>query len=162
MLKKSVSVYKLSFRYFFTIATLVCSVFLTGCATVVIPTRQVTDWPLWRDVAVETKDYERMWRTTLDVISEKYSVEVMDKSGGYMKTEWKSLNDKDMYGNPVQNSYRFTAKLFPTESRVRFGVEIKDVLTGTLVSAVAADDRILFQGMAEELQARLAVAQPHS
>jgi hypothetical protein len=82
------------------------------------PTINVAEWPFWIDIPVEAKDYDRIWRTTLDVTTERHAISVMDKESGYVRTEWRT--------NPGQTEEsRYTFRIRPQESKIRMGVEVR-------------------------------------
>jgi hypothetical protein len=81
-------------------------------------TINVGEWPFWVDIPVEATDYDRIWRTTLDVITERHAVAVMDKESGYVRSEWRT--------SPGQREEsRYTFRIRPTESKIRMGVEVR-------------------------------------
>lgn len=67
----------------------------------------VHEWPYWVDIPIESKDFERTWRTVIDVVSERAAIGVLDKESGYVRTEWRPVDIDDQafpgqggYGNP--------------------------------------------------------------
>ena len=114
---------------------LVTGVVLVGCAGGPRPTSQedsrisreefyvkYSKWPVWRDVPIETSNYERIWRTTVDILSENFALEVMDKASGYVRTGWIYL-----FGVKPALQRRYTVKIYPEEGRIRIGIEVKPV-----------------------------------
>jgi len=52
----------------------------------------VTEWPFWVDIPIESKDYDRTWKTVIDVVSERAAIGVLDKESGYIRTEWRPVD----------------------------------------------------------------------
>lgn len=101
-----------------------------GCATAVqegpvgvgsLPrTVNVGEWPYWLDIPLNEEDYDRVWRTTLDVVAERHAVGVMDKESGYIRTEWKT-------GPGGTEESRYTFRIRVSESKIRMGVEVRSL-----------------------------------
>lgn len=114
---------------------------------------QVREWPFWTDVPIGTTDYDRIWRTAIDVVSEHNAVAVMDKEGGYMRTEWKVNASRD-------EEFRYTLRIRPAERRIRLGLEVRDPRTGASPAAVNNDDRAPWRVIGREMQDRLGQVTP--
>jgi hypothetical protein len=82
---------KIVFTIFLTI--LVASVF--GCGGLKPPDtfRRTLDEPgIWKSINVrESLTKGVVWKTTVDAISQKYDLEVIDKESGYIRTAWKYI-----------------------------------------------------------------------
>jgi hypothetical protein len=82
------------------------------------PVVRVAEWPFWLDVPIVETDYERLWRTTLDIVTERHAIGTMDKESGYVRTEWRPSADRS-------SESRYTLRIRPTESRIRMGIEVR-------------------------------------
>src|SRR4051812_32258495 len=56
------------------------------------PTITVSEWPFWVDIPIESKDYDRTWKTLIDIVSERAAIGVLDKESGYVRTEWRPVD----------------------------------------------------------------------
>lgn len=143
---------QLAFLLFLTIFSS-CVFSLTGCVTTSGTGPLIAEYPHWRDVHVETKDYDRIWTTVVDTLGERYTFAVMDKEGGYIKTEWKQADGSAYedffvsYDNSTQ--WRYIARIYPKLGKIRFGFDKSGSIT------YRADDPKIWSGIPEELQARL-------
>jgi hypothetical protein len=95
---------------------------LTGCATAPVPvdTRphvKVYSYPYYTDFPVESNDFERIWKTVLDVVSENWTIDVMDKESGYIQTT--RIGYPDNYRDNV-----YTIKIFPDRKLVKIGITV--------------------------------------
>lgn len=52
----------------------------------------VNEWPFWLDIPIESKDFDRTWKTVIDVVSERAAIGVLDKESGYVRTEWRPVD----------------------------------------------------------------------
>jgi hypothetical protein len=100
---------------------------LSGCATTpppvgvssLPPIMNVSEWPHWLDIPLDgSADYERMWRTTIDIVSERHALSTIDKEAGYLRTEWRPSADRS-------HEARYTLRIRPDESRIRMGIEVR-------------------------------------
>jgi len=114
------------------------------------PTMKVSDWPFWQDVKVESDDYDKVWTTVLDILSEQSAIAVLEKQSGYIQTEWKNRIDKS-----YNDEWRFTAKILPDQNLVRVGFESRWVDTREYVSRIYADDQSLWKQVIREIEDRL-------
>lgn len=135
---------------------------LTGCDTVPPPpVTHINSWPYWKDVQVDSRDYDAMWRTAVDVLSENYPIEVLDKDAGYLKTEWKiyTVPNPSTDSGFENDAVRYSAKVFPTTGIIRLGVEMKNNDTGVFFNVIKGDttafNAFVWKGIPEQLQARL-------
>ena len=136
-------------------------VLLAGCAakrTTAVgiqglpPVIRVSEWPFWAEIPLGTTDYARMWKTTLDVVSERHAIAVMDKEAGYLRTEWKATLDQS------QES-RYTIRIKPTESKIRMGIEVRTVKTSEYLRDLLNRPDSPWAGVYKELQSRLVQVQ---
>jgi hypothetical protein len=127
--------------------------FFTGCETTGGTGPAIAEYPHWRDVHVETRDYDRIWRTVVDTLGERYTFAVMDKEGGYIKTEWKHAdgsNYEDFFTSyNTSTQWRYIARIYPKLGKIRFGFDKSGPIT------YRADDPNIWSGIPEEMQARL-------
>jgi hypothetical protein len=108
-------------------AAVVLAVLVAGCASAppqpvgvgsLPPVVNVSEWPFWLDVPIGEADYERLWRTTLDIVTERHAIGTMDKESGYVRTEWRPSADRS-------HESRYTLRIRPTESKIRMGIEVR-------------------------------------
>jgi hypothetical protein len=134
---------------------------LTGCDTTPQPQTHIGSWPYWKDVQVSCRDYDVMWRTTVDVLSEDYPIEVLDKDGGYLKTEWKvyTVPNPSTDSGFENDAVRYSAKIYPATGIIRLGAEIKNNDTGVFFTTIKGDatafNQFVWRGIPEQLQLRL-------
>lgn len=127
--------------------------FLTGCETTGGTGPLIAEYPHWRDVHVETRDYDRIWTTVVDTLGERYTFAVMDKEGGYIKTEWKYADGnsyEDFFTSyNTSTQWRYIARIYPKLGKIRFGFDKSGPIN------YRADNPAIWSGIPEELQARL-------
>lgn len=130
---------------------------ITGCASRpsgpvgiqgLPPIIRVSEWPFWTEIPLGTTDYNRIWRTTLDIVSERHAIAVMDKEGGYMRTEWKATPDQ------TQES-RYTMRIKPTESKIRMGIEVRSMKNSEYLRDLYNRADSPWASVYKELQSRL-------
>ncbi|MFH1277703.1 MAG: hypothetical protein ABIK65_04930 [Candidatus Eisenbacteria bacterium] len=140
------------------------------------PAPREGEWPIWRDVPVETEDYDRIWRTVIDVVSERFPIAVLDREGGYIRTEWRP--DRDLIGDYAKEylmlsdqrkldkypcercETRFVIRCYPAEKRLRMGLEVKKGNTDKLSPELSPEKiAIAWQGIPQEIQNRLRVTE---
>jgi hypothetical protein len=109
---------------------------------------RVSEWPFWIEIPLGTTDYARIWRTTLDVVSERHAIAVMDKEGGYLRTEWKATPDQS------QES-RYTMRVKPSDAKIRMGVEVRSMKSGEFLRDLYNRPDSPWASVYKELQSRL-------
>jgi len=114
---------------------------------------QVRDWPYWIDIPVEESNPERMWRTTVDVISDRAAMAVLDRESGYLRTEWKNVDIR--YGDALSEE-RYTVRLRPQEGKIRLGLEVRLRGTNTYPNTIINTIQAPWTAVYKELQARMA------
>ncbi len=126
---------------------------ISGCETTGGTGPLISEYPHWRDVHVETRDYDRIWTTVVDTLGERYTFAVMDKEGGYIKTEWKYADGsayEDFFTSyNTSTQWRYIARIYPKLGKIRFGFDKSGPIS------YRADDPKIWSGIPEELQARL-------
>ena len=116
------------------------------------PIIRVSEWPFWAEIPLGTTDYNRIWRTTLDIVSERHAIAVMDKEGGYMRTEWKTTPDQS------QES-RYTMRIKASESKIRMGIEVRSTKSGEYLVNLYNRADSPWASVYKELQSRLVESQ---
>lgn len=112
-------------------------------------TINVSDWPFWIDIPVQTEDFERIWRTTIDIVSERHAVSVMDKESGYLRTEWRPDARRT-------EESRYTMRIRPSESRIRMGIEVRELPSQLYVTVLNNSPATPWTAMYQEMRDRLA------
>jgi hypothetical protein len=72
-----------------------------------MPDTFVTTAPGWRSIELNNglrSDYDEAWQKTVDTIARNWDIEVMDKSSGYLRTNW-------LYGIGGANPQLYRARL---------------------------------------------------
>ncbi|MBN1571799.1 MAG: hypothetical protein JW984_01245 [Deltaproteobacteria bacterium] len=99
-----------------------------GCATPPPPapktyrtTMTVSEWPHWTEIPTNKSEFESIWKTVLDVLTEKAAINTMDKEAGYIVTEWKNAGRGD--------EWRYTVKIYNERKVVKYGYEIRWIAT---------------------------------
>jgi len=127
----------------------------------------VTDWPFWVDIPIESKDYDRTWKTVIDVVSERAAIGVLDKESGYIRTEWRPVdvsvalygNAKDERGRPITTNQtgeqRYTFRIRQSESKIRMGVESRLMPSQHWATGLRNIPNAPWVGIHRELQDRL-------
>lgn len=136
------------------------------------PTITVSEWPFWVDIPIESKDYDRTWRTLIDIVSEKVAIAVLDKESGYVRTEWRSvdistamlLGGKDMRGKPIivtasmTGEQRYTFRIRQADGKIRMGIEARVMPSQQWASGLRNLPNAPWVSIHRELQDRLVVA----
>ena len=103
------------------------------------PTITVSEWPFWVDVPIESKDFDRTWRTLIDIVSERAAIGVMDKESGYLRTEWRPVDlasgmiftGRDLKGREIvvnssmTGEQRYTFRVRQNDGKIRMGIEAR-------------------------------------
>ena len=113
------------------LAATIASVIVIGCASAPPPPPEpvglaglppritVNEWPFWVDIPIETKDFDRTWRTVVDIVSERAAIGVLDKESGYVRTEWRpadlrvTLFDAAYLVEGLTSEQRYTFRIRP-------------------------------------------------
>ena len=134
-------------RDFMRMAVSVISItlLLGGCRGSV-KMQRIDQWPAWQDIETSASP-ENVWKTTLDVLTERHAIAVSDRSAGYVRTEWTNESKAE--------EWRWTAKIFPDENRVRIGFESRVRKSQRYVQQVSTDPQSIFRQVPTELQDRL-------
>lgn len=114
------------------------------------PTIKVEEWPFWHDVRVDSTDYDHVWTTVMDILSEQSAIAILEKEAGYIQTEWKNRVDKG-----YNDEWRFTAKIFPEQQLVRVGFEARWVDEQEYVSTIYTDEESLWRQVVKQIEDRL-------
>lgn len=130
--------------------TIVTGMIALGCASAPPPPPEpvgltglpaqitVNEWPFWVDIPIESKDFDRTWKTVMDVVSERAAIGVLDKESGYVRTEWRPVDMsvtlytglRDGRGRSIvsqgsTSEQRYTFRIRQSESKIRMGVEAR-------------------------------------
>jgi hypothetical protein len=112
-------------------------------------TINVSDWPFWIDIPIQITDFERIWRTTLDIVTERHAIAVMDKESGYIRSEWRT--------DPARTEEsRYTLRVRLAESKIRMGIEVRRLPSQRYVAALNNTPATPWTSVYKELQDRLA------
>ncbi len=112
-------------------------------------TINVRDWPFWLDIPIQTQDLERIWRTSIDIVSERHAMSVMDKESGYIRTEWRP--------DPARTEEsRYTLRIRLAESKIRMGIEVRELPSMRYVTVLNNTPATPWTSMYQELRDRLA------
>ena len=134
----------------------------------------VNEWPFWVDIPIESKDFDRTWKTVIDVVSERAAIGVLDKESGYVRTEWRpvdmavtlytGLMDKRGRGRSIVNvtqdstsEQRYTFRVRPAESKIRMGIEARLMPSQHWATGLKNIPNAPWVGIHRELQDRLVV-----
>jgi hypothetical protein len=132
----------------------------------------VNEWPFWVDIPIESKDFERTWKTVIDVVSERAAIGVLDKESGYVRTEWRPVDmDMTLYtglvdfkGRPITNvsqgvtsEQRYMFRVRPAESKIRMGIESRLMPSQRWATGLKNVPNAPWVGIHRELQDRLVV-----
>ena len=127
----------------------------------------VSEWPFWVDIPIESKDYDRTWKTVIDVVSERAAIGVLDKESGYIRTEWRPVDVnvglytgmKDERGRPIVTNQtgeqRYTFRIRQSESKIRMGIESRLMPSQRWASGLRNIPNAPWVGIHRELQDRL-------
>jgi hypothetical protein len=159
-----------------------CSVVIVGCASArPAPTEpvgltglpaQITvgEWPFWVDIPMESKDYDRTWKTVIDIVSERAAIGVLDKESGYVRTEWRPVDMavtlytglRDAQGHPIvtlgsTSEQRYTFRIRQADSKIRMGIEARLMPSQRWATGLKNIPNAPWVGIHRELQDRLVV-----
>ena len=127
----------------------------------------VSEWPFWVDIPIESKDYDRTWKTVIDVVSERAAIGVLDKESGYIRTEWRPVDVnvglymgmKDERGRPIVTNQtgeqRYTFRIRQSESKIRMGIESRLMPSQRWAAGLRNIPNAPWVGIHRELQDRL-------
>jgi hypothetical protein len=101
-------------------------------------------------VKVESTDYDHVWTTLLDILSEHSAIAILEKESGYIQTEWKNRVDKG-----YNDEWRFTAKIFLEQQLVRVGFEAMWVDEEEYLSTIYSDEESLWRQVVQQIEERL-------
>jgi hypothetical protein len=133
------------------------------------PTITVSEWPFWVDIPIETKDYDRTWKTLIDIVSEKAAIGVLDKESGYIRTEWRPVDvstamvvtGRDERNRPIAvtanmtGEQRYTFRVRQSESKIRMGIEARIMPSQRWASGLRNLPNAPWVSIHRELQDRL-------
>ena len=136
------------------------------------PTITVSEWPFWVDIPMESKDYDRTWRTLIDIVSEKAAIGVLDKESGYVRTEWRPvdistamlLGGKDARGRDIvvtasmTGEQRYTFRVRQADGKIRMGIEARVMPSQQWATGLRNLPNAPWVSIHRELQDRLVVA----
>lgn len=123
----------------------------------------VNEWPFWVDIPMETKDFDRAWKTVVDIVSERAAIGVLDKESGYVRTEWRpvdlklTLIDLVYLTEGVTSEQRYTFRIRPAESKIRMGIEARVMPSQRWATGLRNTPTAPWVGIHRELQDRLVV-----
>ena len=154
---------------------LAATVIVIGCATAPPPPPEpvglaglparitVNEWPFWVDISMETKDFDRTWKTVVDIVSERAAIGVLDKESGYVRTEWRpvdlkmTLIDLVYMTEGVTSEQRYTFRIRPAESKIRMGIEARVMPSQRWATGLRNTPTAPWVGIHRELQDRLVI-----
>jgi len=137
----------------------------------------VTEWPFWVDIPIESKDYDRTWKTVIDVVSERAAIGVLDKESGYIRTEWRPVDvsaalynapSTDRRGRTVVTTpnptgqtgeQRYTFRIRQSEGKIRMGIESRLMPSQRWATGLRNIPNAPWVGIHRELQDRLVTRQ---
>jgi len=131
------------------------------------PTITVSEWPFWVDIPIESKDFDRTWKTLIDIVSERAAIGVMDKESGYLRTEWRPVDITtglvvlDMRGRATtvaansSGEQRYTFRVRQADSKIRMGIEARVMPSQRWASGLRNLPNTPWVGIHRELQDRL-------
>jgi len=130
----------------------------------------VTEWPFWVDIPIESKDYDRTWKTVIDVVSERAAIGVLDKESGYIRTEWRPVDvSTALYTSGTMGrgaavattnqtgEQRYTFRIRQSEGKIRMGVESRLMPSQRWATGLRNIPNAPWVGIHRELQDRLVV-----
>jgi len=156
-------------------ALVTATVIVIGCASApVVPPEPVGltglparitvgEWPFWVDIPMETKDFDRTWKTVVDIVSERAAIGVLDKESGYVRTEWRpvdlrvTLYDLNFFVEGSTSEQRYTFRIRPAESKIRMGIEARIMPSQRWATGLRNVPNAPWVGIHRELQDRLVV-----
>lgn len=157
------------------LAATIASAIVIGCASAPPPPPEpvglaglppritVNEWPFWVDIPIETKDFDRTWRTVVDIVSERAAIGVLDKESGYVRTEWRpadlrvTLFDSAYLVEGLTSEQRYTFRIRPAESKIRMGIEARLMPSQRWATGLRNIPNAPWVGIHRELQDRLVV-----
>ena len=107
---------------------------------------------VWKSIELaETSDKARLWSTTVDALTTKYDIEVLDRDSGYLRTTWKFTTVEA--GN-VDRNYRtrFIAKFNNSWTVLQVKSEAEWLYSGNWVTGY---DSKTLEDVYGDLQGRL-------
>ncbi len=110
-------------KHILSLAVFFIAIYMLSCAstpTAPVDTRPsvtVYSWPFWVEYPVDSGDYERIWKVVLDVVSENWTIDVVDKESGYIQTT------RVGYYN-YNYDIIYTIKIFPDRKLVKIGATL--------------------------------------
>lgn len=156
-------------------ACVIATVIVIGCASAPaappepigltgLPARiTVSEWPFWVDISMETKDFDRTWKTVIDIVSERAAIGVLDKESGYVRTEWRpvdlrvTLFDLAYMVEGVTSEQRYTFRIRPADSKIRMGIEARLMPSQRWATGLRNTPSAPWVGIHRELQDRLVI-----
>ena len=130
----------------------------------------VNEWPFWVDIPIESKDFDRTWKTVIDVVSERAAIGVLDKESGYVRTEWrpvdmavtlytglKTRGGQAIEGDNSTSEQRYTFRIRQAESKIRMGIEARLMPSQRWAVGLKNIPNAPWVGIHRELQDRLVV-----
>jgi hypothetical protein len=120
------------------------------------------------DIPMETKDFDRTWKTVVDIVSERAAIGVLDKESGYVRTEWRPVDlSVTLFEGLVTrggvipaettSEQRYTFRIRPTESKIRMGIEARLMPSQRWATGLRNSPSAPWVGIHRELQDRLVV-----
>lgn len=139
----------------------------------------VAEWPFWIDIPIESKDYDRTWKTVIDVVSERAAIGVLDRESGYIRTEWRPVDiSTSIYSTTTSAStmsgrggkttttssvvtssgeQRYTFRIRQAEGKIRMGIEARLMPSQQWPTGLRNVPGSPWVGIHRELQDRLVV-----
>lgn len=123
----------------------------------------VNEWPFWVDISMETKDFDRTWKTVIDIVSERAAIGVLDKESGYVRTEWRPVDLRVTLFNAASivegmtSEQRYTFRIRPSESKIRMGIEARLMPSQRWATGLRNIPNAPWVGIHRELQDRLVI-----
>lgn len=123
----------------------------------------VSEWPFWVDIPMESKDFDRAWKTVVDIVSERAAIGVLDKESGYVRTEWRpvdlgiTLYELAYAVEGTTSEQRYTFRIRPAESKIRMGIEARVMPSQRWATGLRNIPNAPWVGIHRELQDRLVV-----
>lgn len=137
----------------------------------------INEWPFWVDIPIQSKDFDRVWRTVVDIVSERAAISVLDKESGYLRTEWRPVDatqtllftltpadrrtgrgatvDSTVIGDSGEQRYTF--RIRAAESKIRMGIEARLMPSQRWASGLRNIPNTPWVGIHREMQDRLVV-----
>lgn len=159
-----------------------CSALVLGCASAPVVQPEpvgltglpamitVNEWPFWVDIPIESKDFDRTWKTVIDVVSERAAIGVLDKESGYVRTEWRPVDMAvTLYtgmmtrgGRPIESEnttseQRYIFRIRQAEGKIRMGIEARLMPSQRWAVGLKNIPNAPWVGIHRELQDRLVI-----